>query len=325
MLPRTRSQSERTSVRRVLQAAGLIQEESLAQAIVHIPDRTKHRRLPDVHRNRRTDWPMSRCHRRTPESHRVLSAFHGPASLSSAERWKCTPTRFCLSIIGRAGDLGTGEDERGGGDGVLHFVRYRGGTRRRFLPQLRSCSSGRFERLDICTASGVWRATAPPPGYGPPSAPPPPVGAAPGAHMSQFGALADWGPRALGFLIDLALVIVADIVFFILAVIVHPLFFLEWIVAIGIALFFAWQVGETGQSPGMRVIGLKCISNQTGQVLGFGMGVVRALACIVNSIICYIGWLFPLWDNQRQTVADKIVSTYVITVPKQAFSVMPPS
>ena len=167
--------------------------------------------------------------------------------------------------------------------------------------------------------------TAPPPGYGPPTAPPPPVGAAAGAHVSQFGPLADWGPRALGFLIDLALVIVADIVFFILAVIVHPLFFLEWIVAIGIALFFAWQVGETGQSPGMRVIGLKCISNQTGQVLGFGMGVVHALACIVNSIICYIGWLFPLWDNQRQTVADKIVSTYVITVPKQAFSVMPPS
>ncbi len=85
----------------------------------------------------------------------------------------------------------------------------------------------------------------------------------------------------------------------------------------------AWQVGETGQSPGMRVVGLKCVQNQTGQVLGFGMGVVRGLANIINSIICYIGWLFPLWDNQRQTVADKIMSTYVVTVPKQPFSLLP--
>jgi uncharacterized RDD family membrane protein YckC len=168
----------------------------------------------------------------------------------------------------------------------------------------------------------------PPPMAPPPGMPPPPPGmatAAPGAHVSQFGPLANWGPRALGFLIDLVIIIAADLVFIILAAIVHPLVFLLWIVGLLGWLFMAWQVGETGQSPGMRVIGLKCVQNQTGQVLGFGMGVVRGLANIINSIICYIGWLFPLWDSQRQTVADKIMSTYVVTVPKQAFSLLPPS
>ena len=31
-----------------------------------------------------------------------------------------------------------------------------------------------------------------------------------------------------------------------------------------------------------------------------------------DSIICYIGWLFPLWDSKRQTLADKIMKTVVI-------------
>ena len=162
-------------------------------------------------------------------------------------------------------------------------------------------------------------------GMPPPMAPPPPMAVAPGAHVSQFGPLANWGPRALGILIDILIILVADIVFIVLAAIVHPLVFLLWIVGLLGWLFMAWQVGETGQSPGMRVVGLKCVQNQTGQVLGFGMGVVRGLANVINSIICYIGWLFPLWDDQRQTVADKIMSTYVVTVPKQEFSLLPRS
>jgi hypothetical protein len=45
-----------------------------------------------------------------------------------------------------------------------------------------------------------------------------------------------------------------------------------------------------------------------------GMAFVRDLCHIVDSLICYIGYLFPLWDAQRQTLADKIMSTVVIPV-----------
>ena len=34
----------------------------------------------------------------------------------------------------------------------------------------------------------------------------------------------------------------------------------------------------------------------------------------VDVIICYIGFLFLLWDVKRQTLADKIVRTVVVTV-----------
>ena len=64
---------------------------------------------------------------------------------------------------------------------------------------------------------------------------------------------------------------------------------------------------------------------QTGQPIGAGMGVVRAIAHFVDGIICYVGYLWPLWDAQKQTLADKIMKTVVITAPKQAFSITPPT
>jgi uncharacterized RDD family membrane protein YckC len=73
----------------------------------------------------------------------------------------------------------------------------------------------------------------------------------------------------------------------------------------------------------MRVIGLKCVSITTGQTIGVGNAIVRAIAHFVDSIICYIGWLFPLWDSQKQTLADKIMSTVVVKVPAQGFSLTP--
>ena len=187
-------------------------------------------------------------------------------------------------------------------------------------PDVASCPScGASIAPTAAPAAGAG--VAPPP---PPPPPPAPVTATSGPRVSQWGTLADWGPRALGFLIDVALIIAAEIIFFILALIIKPLIFLVGFVGLGGWVFMAWQIGEFGQTPGMRVVGLRCINNQSGQLLGFGMGVVRGLACIVNSIICYVGWFFPLWDNERQTVADKIMSTYVITVPKQDFSLVPP-
>jgi uncharacterized RDD family membrane protein YckC len=42
------------------------------------------------------------------------------------------------------------------------------------------------------------------------------------------------------------------------------------------------------------------------------MAFVRDLCHFVDAIICYVGFLFPLWDDKRQTLADKIVSTVVV-------------
>jgi uncharacterized RDD family membrane protein YckC len=137
--------------------------------------------------------------------------------------------------------------------------------------------------------------------------------------------LADWGPRALGLLIDWGVSLIVLVPLFVLGAAVNSLFtVLADLATLAVAIFLAVQVGQTGQSPGMRTIGLRCINQSTGQPIGPGLGVVRAIAHIVDSLICYIGWLFPLWDRSRQTLADKIMSTVVVRVPSQPFSLMPP-
>jgi uncharacterized RDD family membrane protein YckC len=140
------------------------------------------------------------------------------------------------------------------------------------------------------------------------------------------GQLADWGSRVLGYLVDAVIIFVPT---FILAILgsVTTVFFLviAYIVGIGLGVWFSVQVGQYGSSPGMRVIGLKCIKADTGQVIGGGMGFVRSLCHIVDGIICYIGYLWPLWDAQRQTLADKIIGTVVLKVPAEGFSLTPKS
>ena len=60
------------------------------------------------------------------------------------------------------------------------------------------------------------------------------------------------------------------------------------------------------------MLNLRLVSEETGQPIGMLMAFVRDICHIVDSIICYIGYLFPLWDAKRQTIADKIVKTVVI-------------
>ncbi len=38
----------------------------------------------------------------------------------------------------------------------------------------------------------------------------------------------------------------------------------------------------------------------------------RQLAHVIDAAICYIGYLFPLWDAKRQTIADKIMTTVCV-------------
>ena len=83
--------------------------------------------------------------------------------------------------------------------------------------------------------------------------------------------------------------------------------------------FFVWNTcmkqGRTGYSIGKGVLGTKLVSERTGQPIGAGMSFVRYLCHILDGI-CYIGYLWPLWDRKRQTFADKIMSTIVVNQPQ---------
>ena len=81
---------------------------------------------------------------------------------------------------------------------------------------------------------------------------------------------------------------------------------------------FCYRQGKTGQSIGKSVLKFKVISEKTWQPIGFWRSFLRQLAHYVDGLICYIGYLFPLWDDKRQTIADKIMSTVCVPSNTQA-------
>jgi uncharacterized RDD family membrane protein YckC len=85
---------------------------------------------------------------------------------------------------------------------------------------------------------------------------------------------------------------------------------IAWILSIVYIIWnYGYRQGTTGSSIGKSIMKFKVVSEKTGQPIGFGMSIVRQLAHIIDGAICYIGYLFPLWDAKRQTIADKIMST----------------
>ena len=138
----------------------------------------------------------------------------------------------------------------------------------------------------------------------------PPVQAMPqGPPVFQ---LATWIQRVFGFLVD------AGIVWGIVVVggfmagdssLIYSLFVL------GSLVFWAWNMytqGQTGQSIGKRVAGLRLVSEANAEPIGGVMSVGRSVLHVLDSI-CYVGFLWPLWDAKRQTFADKIIRSVVIT------------
>ena len=73
------------------------------------------------------------------------------------------------------------------------------------------------------------------------------------------------------------------------------------------------QLGRTGQTWGRRIVGNKVIRVDNGDVPGIGRALGRELfAWIVSASILYLGYLWMIWDDDRQTWHDKVAGTIVV-------------
>lgn len=138
--------------------------------------------------------------------------------------------------------------------------------------------------------------------------------------------LAEWGDRVVATLIDVAIVAAGWLALFVVGLILSAVWdtlgslvlVAGYVVLTLISFYFGYMEGEIGQSPGKRLTGLKVVKLD-GQLIGGGMGIVRRLAHFVDGI-CFIGYLLPLFDPQKQTFADKIIGTVVVKgQEKQSF------
>jgi len=148
--------------------------------------------------------------------------------------------------------------------------------------------------------------------------PPPP----PGQQIPQtFGAS---GPRA-GFWARFGAVFIDGIVVAILPIILIAiggasssagLLILGYLLLVvgGIAYEIYFHGGPTGQTLGKRAMGIRVVDANTGGPIGYGRAAVRWIGRIISGIPCYLGYLWMLWDKEKQCWHDKMANDVVVPV-----------
>jgi uncharacterized RDD family membrane protein YckC len=91
-----------------------------------------------------------------------------------------------------------------------------------------------------------------------------------------------------------------------------------WIV-VGLAYFTYFEGSESGQTVGKRALGIRVIDFASGGSIGYGRAALRWIGRLLSTIPCYLGYLWMLWDKEKQTWHDKIASDVV--VPTDAYPV----
>ena len=98
----------------------------------------------------------------------------------------------------------------------------------------------------------------------------------------------------------------------------YPLLLVGSVLALGaLVLTFANRhvlAGRTGQSVGKRLTGIWLVHRTTGRPIGTLDAFVRDLLHVLDGL-GGVGCLWPLWDEERQTLADKVAETMVVRTP----------
>jgi uncharacterized RDD family membrane protein YckC len=78
-------------------------------------------------------------------------------------------------------------------------------------------------------------------------------------------------------------------------------------------LVYQWYflTQQNGQTPGKMMMGIRVVKT-SGEPLVASDAILRYIGYSINSFVFMIGWLWALWDGERQGWHDKIASTIVV-------------
>lgn len=94
-----------------------------------------------------------------------------------------------------------------------------------------------------------------------------------------------------------------------------------WVISVvvGVVYFGFFEGSASGQTIGKKALGIRVIDYRTGGPIGFGRAVLRFFARYLSALPCLLGYFWMLWDKERQTWHDKLISDVV--VPTAAYPV----
>jgi uncharacterized RDD family membrane protein YckC len=82
----------------------------------------------------------------------------------------------------------------------------------------------------------------------------------------------------------------------------------------GLLYFTLFVGGSRGQTPGMSALGIRVISYDGGGTIGYGRAVIRFIGGYLSAIVIFLGFLWMLWDKEKQCWHDKLASDVVVPV-----------
>lgn len=140
---------------------------------------------------------------------------------------------------------------------------------------------------------------------------------------------ASWSKRLLAYLIDMHI----NMIFLVLAYLGSQAaganFDATTALVISIALYVIWygigfynrciRMGRVGHSWGRAVLGINLVSEKSGKPIGVPKALIRENAHLADIVILGFGFLLPIWDRKRQTLADKFMHTVTVEGPVPPF------
>jgi len=141
--------------------------------------------------------------------------------------------------------------------------------------------------------------------------PPPPQTAGLSSTGGASGPRAGFWRRFVGVLID---GIILGIVEVVLRSILGAGAGTGLYVVISIAYFTILIGGRRGQTVGQMALGIRVIDFNTGGPIGYGRAFIRWLVAIVSAVVFFLGYLWMLWDKEKQCWHDKAANDVVVPV-----------
>lgn len=138
---------------------------------------------------------------------------------------------------------------------------------------------------------------------------PDPFGTAPTPMKGPSGPRAGFWRRFGAAIID---GILLSIVFVPFSLALDPALYYAIATPAGIAYYVLLEGGPRGQTLGKMAVDIRVIDLAQGGPIGYGRGFIRYIGRIASFIVFFLGYLWMLWDRERQTWHDKMAGSVVV-------------
>ena len=85
-----------------------------------------------------------------------------------------------------------------------------------------------------------------------------------------------------------------------------------WVLLAIKVIYHTFFTATNGATLGKYIVKIKVVNEDSGELLSWGMSLVRALVRTVGEMLLYVTFIFAFGDKKRQTLHDKLAKSVVV-------------